>query len=103
MKININSKFIDYIAYFLITISIIFITLFISNNKMILNFFNDAENKSFDYRQSLLVKHKHLKPNNNIVILAIDDASYEYVLDHYGEWPISRKVYTDIINLIKKD
>ena len=103
MKFNINNKFIDYIAYFLITISIIFIILFISNNKMILNFFNDAENKSFDYRQSLLVKHKHLKPNKNIVILAIDDASYEYVLDHYGEWPISRKVYTDIINLIEKD
>ena len=103
MKLNINSKFIDYVAYFLITISIIFITLFVSNNKLILNFFNDAENKSFDYRQSLLVKHKHLKPNKDIVVLAIDDASYEYILEHYGEWPISRKVYADIINLIEKD
>ena len=103
MKININNKVIDYIAYFLITISIIFIVIFASNNKLILNFFNDAENKSFDYRQSLLVKHRHLKPNKDIVILAIDDASYEYILEHYGEWPISRKVYADIINLIEKD
>lgn len=103
MKININNKVIDYIAYFLITISIIFIVIFASNNKLILNFFNDAENKSFDYRQSLLVKHRHLKPNKDIVILAIDDASYEYILEHYGEWPISRKVYADIINFIEKD
>ena len=98
-----NKKIIDYIAYFLITLSTIFIILFLSHNKVIFNFFNDAENKSFDYRQSLLVKHKHLKPDNNIVILAIDDASYEYILDNYGEWPISRKVYADIINLIEKD
>ena len=103
MKLNTNSKLIDYIAYGLIIISIIFITLFLSHNKVILNFFNDAENKSFDYRQSLLVKHKHLIPNNDIVILAIDDASYEYILDNYGEWPISRRVYADIINLIEKD
>ena len=103
MNININNKVIDYIAYFLITVSIIFIVIFASNNKLILNFFNDAENKSFDYRQSLLVKHRHLKPNKDIVILAIDDASYEYILEHYGEWPISRKVYSDIINFIEKD
>ena len=74
----------------------------LKNNKAIVNFFNDAENKSFDYRQSLLVKHKHLKPSNDIVILAIDNASYEYILDNYGEWPISRKVYADIIHLIEK-
>lgn len=103
MKFNFDNKFIDYVAYFLITVSIIFIISFLSHSKVILNFFNDAENKSFDYRQSLLVKHKHLKPNSNIVVLAIDDASYEYVLDRYGEWPISRQIYADIINLIEKD
>jgi len=100
---KLNNKFIDYTAYFLIAISIIFIIAFLTHNKAIVNFFNDAENKSFDYRQSLLVKHKHLKPSNDIVILAIDNASYEYILDNYGEWPISRKVYADIIHLIEKD
>lgn len=103
MKFNIDKKFIDYVAYILIAISTIFIIAFLMHNKIITNFFNDAENKSFDYRQSLLVKHKHLKPNSDIVILAIDNTSYEYVLEHYGEWPISRKVYADIINLIEKD
>ena len=103
MKLNMNNKMIDYIAYFLIILSIIFLTLFISHNRTILSFFSDIENKSFDYRQTLLVKHRHLKPSKDIVILAIDDASYEYVLDKYGEWPISRRIYSDIINLIEKD
>lgn len=103
MKFNFENKFVDYIAYFLITISIIFIILFLSHNKAMITFFEDAENKSFDYRQTLLVKHRHLTPNNDIVILAIDDASYEYILENLGEWPISRKIYADIIDIIEKD
>ncbi|MCR5265309.1 MAG: diguanylate cyclase, partial [Cyanobacteria bacterium RUI128] len=68
-----------------------------------INFFNDSENKSFDYRQSLLVKHRHLKPSKDIVIIAIDDGSYEYILDKYGEWPISRRVYSKIIERVEAD
>lgn len=93
----------NYIAYFLITASILLIIFLLANNKMIANFFNDAENKSFDYRQSLLVKHHHLKPSNDIVIIAIDDGSYEYILDKYGEWPISRSVYSKIVDRIEQD
>jgi len=97
-----SNKYIDYVAYLLITASLIFILLFAYQNKSLLAFFNDAENKSFDYRQTLLVKYRHLKPSSDIVVLAIDDASYEYILDKYGEWPITRKVYADIINYIEK-
>ena len=61
----------NYIAYFLITASILFTVFLLANNKMIVNFFNDSENKSFDYRQSLLVKHRHLKPNKDIMIVAL--------------------------------
>jgi len=93
----------NYAAYFLITASILFAVFLLANNKMIVNFFNDSENKSFDYRQSLLVKHKHLTPSKDIVIVAIDDGSYEYILDKYGEWPISRKVYSQIIDRIESD
>lgn len=75
----------------------------LANNDMIVSFFNDSENKSFDYRQSLLVKHRHLRPSKDIVIVAIDDGSYEYVLEQYGEWPISRSVYADVINRIEQD
>lgn len=93
----------NYIAYFLITASILFTVFLLANNKMIVNFFNDSENKSFDYRQSLLVKHRHLKPNKDIMIVAIDDGSYEYILDKYGEWPISRGIYSKIIDRIEQD
>lgn len=98
-----NIKLLDCLAYFLITASILFIIFMLANNKMIVNFFNDSENKSFDYRQSLLVKHRHLKPNKDIVIIAIDDGSYEYILDNYGEWPISRDIYAKIIDRVEKD
>lgn len=91
------------IAYFLITASILFAMLLLANNSMIASFFKDAENKSFDYRQSLLVKHKHLKPSKDIVIVVVDDGSYEYVLDRYGEWPISRAVYAKIVDRIEQD
>ena len=42
------------------------------------------------------------KHNDNIVIVAIDDASYEYILDKYGEWPLPRNVYANIINYLEK-
>lgn len=98
-----KQKLFDYLAYFLITASILFIVFMLANNKMIINFFNDSENKSFDYRQSLLVKHRHLKPSKDIIIVAIDDGSYEYILDKYGEWPISRDVYAKIIDRLEQD
>ena len=91
----------DYAAYFLITVSILFTLFLLANNRMISDFFNDSENKSFDYRQSLLIRHKHLTPSKDIVIVAIDDGSYEYILDKYGEWPISRSVYSKIIDVIE--
>ncbi|MCD8377681.1 MAG: diguanylate cyclase [Candidatus Gastranaerophilales bacterium] len=98
-----KEQLLNYIAYFLISASILFTTFLLANNKMIVNFFSDSENKSFDYRQSLLVKHRHLKPSQDIVIIAIDDGSYEYILDRYGEWPISRGVYSKIIDRIEQD
>lgn len=93
----------NWVAYFLITTSILLAIFLLANNTMIINFFNDSENKSFDYRQSLLVNHKHLKPSKDIVIIAIDDGSYEYILDKYGEWPISRSVYSKIIDRVEAD
>lgn len=98
-----KTKLLDYLAYFLITASILFIIFMLANNKMIVNFFNDSENKAFDYRQSLLVKNRHLKPSKDIVLVVIDDGSYEYILDHYGEWPISRDVYAKLIDRLEKD
>ena len=59
-----------------------------------------TENKTFDSRQLMLVKNKIKKPNKDIVIVAIDDASYEYLTNKYGEWPLPRTVYADLIRFI---
>ena len=66
------------------------------------NTFLDAvENKTFDLRQNLIVNSDYKKPNKDIVIIAIDDASYEYILDKYGEWPLPRDVYAKIIDYLE--
>lgn len=60
------------------------------------------ENKTFDLRQNMIIKSGYRKPNRDIVIIAIDDASYEYVLDKYGEWPLPRDVYAKLIDYLQK-
>lgn len=65
------------------------------------SFFEVAENRTFDYRQSIKVIRKRPIPNKDIVLLAIDDASVESLWDKYGEWPIPRNVYADVINYIE--
>ena len=67
------------------------------NKISFVSFFKVAENRTFDYRQRLRVIHKHPTPNKDIVVLAIDDASLESLWDKYGEWPLPRNVYGDLI------
>ena len=64
------------------------------------DFLEDVENKSFDLRQNLTTKYR--TPNKDIVILGIDDSTYEYVIENYGEWPMPRYLYADAINYIEK-
>ena len=66
------------------------------------DFITNTENKTFDSRQVLLVNNKIKKPNKDIVIVTIDDASYEYLTNKYGEWPLPRTVYADLINFLEK-
>ncbi len=79
----------------------------LQNNNSLKNvfksFFEVAENRSFDYRQAIKVIHKRPFPNKDIVLLAIDDASVESLWDKYGEWPIPRNVYADVINYIEAE
>jgi len=58
------------------------------------------ENKSFDIRQKTISAAK--KVNDDIVILTVDNASYEYLANKYGEWPMPRRVYADIAQFIEK-
>ena len=93
-----------YILLVLATLLIGFVLL--QNNSTLKNvfksFFEVAENRTFDYRQRIKINHYTQFPNSDIVFLAIDEGSLEYLWDKYGEWPIPRKVYADVINYIEK-
>lgn len=66
------------------------------------NFVDTIENRTFDLRQSILINEGSKKASKDIVIVAIDDATYEYILDNYGEWPLPRDTYSKIINYLEK-
>ncbi len=59
------------------------------------------ENRTFDLRQNIIVNSKTKIPNKNIAIIAIDEATYEYILDHYGEWPLPRDVYVKVLDYLQ--
>ena len=63
------------------------------------NIITSIENSSFDLRQKIISKHKTV--NKDIVLVSIDDPSYEYLVETYGEWPIPRKVHAEIIDYIE--
>lgn len=93
----INSKIII-IYTFLIAIALFILSVFIANSKSD-NFFNTMELKSFDLRQSIIADKK--KVSNDIVILTVDDESYEYLINKYGEWPIPRHIYAQILDYVE--
>lgn len=65
-------------------------------------FIDTVENRTFDLRQSILINQGVKKPSEDIVIVAIDDATYEYILDNYGEWPLPRDIYAKIVNYLEQ-
>ena len=79
-----------------------FVSFLILRSANLSAFVDSVENRSFDLRQSILINEGAKHVNNDIVIVAIDDASYEYILDNYGEWPLPRDVYANIINYLEK-
>lgn len=86
-------------------IGFIFFVIFaflILRNANLNNFIDAIENRTFDLRQSLLINEGAKKASKDIVIVAIDDATYEYILDYYGEWPLPRDTYAKIINYLEK-
>ena len=87
----------------LYTLGLVLLVLFsflIIKNANLSALVDSIENRTFDLRQSILVGSK--KPSDDIVIVAIDDATYEYILDNFGEWPLTRDNYAKIINYLEK-
>ena len=84
-------------------ISVFAVILFFSmKNGSFAAFINSMENRTFDIRQSLIVNSGIRQHNKDIVIVAIDDASYEYILDNYGEWPLRRDMYAKMVDYIEE-
>ena len=107
MKNLMKTKWFIYGTYLLLVMAALLIgfVLLQNNNTLknvIVSFFEVAENRTFDYRQSLQVIHKRPLPNKDIVVLAVDDASLETLWDKYGEWPMPRNIYADMINYLEK-
>lgn len=98
-----NNKIVKtYLSYVFLFFSIMLIIVLFVRNAKINDFLTSMENKTFDLRQSLLASSKFKKTNKDIVVVTIDDASYEYLLGKYGEWPIPRDVYAKFVNYIEK-
>ncbi len=86
-----------------LSISVIFVLLiFVFTKVSFLYEFSSAfEGKTFDLRQKITSKHK-IPKDNPIKILALDTKSYEFINDTYGEWPVKREYWADLINEIEK-
>ena len=78
-----------------------FLIIFGLKNGNYRTFISSMENSSFDIRQNYISSLGLRNHNENIVIVAIDDASYEYILEKYGEWPIDRSIYAKLTDYIE--
>ena len=91
-------KKILYIIWFLI---FVFALCFLVKDGSFHNFIQSIENRTFDIRQSFIINSGYRVNNKDLVILAIDDASYEYIIDNYGEWPLRRDIYAKLVDYIE--
>ena len=91
-------KKLSYFIWLVIFCTVAFVTLKIAN---ISDFIDVIESRTFDLRQNVLINNHAKAHNDNIVIVAIDDASYEYILDNYGEWPLTRDVYAKLVDYLE--
>ena len=89
------------ILYILWVLVLGFLIIFGLKNGNYKTFISSMENRSFDIRQDYISSLGLRKHNENIVIVAIDDASYEYILDKYGEWPVNRAIYAKLVDYIE--
>ncbi len=93
-------KYLLYVLYALIVALLFGFLIWLGHFKAFQEFTSKVEQSSFDLRQNIISKYK--KANTDIVILAVDDATYEYIMDKYGSWPISRQVWSEVINSVEK-
>lgn len=86
-----------YAVYIIFTVVVVFCLL---KQPLIREFFSTMENKTFDVRQNIIAQYKSV--NKDIVIVSVDEQSYEYLVEKYGEWPIPRTIYADLVTYLEK-
>ncbi len=89
------------LLYILFSIALTLLVFYGFTHSGLSTFIDGMENKTFDLRQSFIAKDK--TASKDIVIITIDDASYEYALDNIGEWPLPRGLYADVVEFVQKD
>ena len=95
---NKKERFI-YVLWIAITIFVFGLIAFLGHFSAVQKFFNRIEATTFDIRQNIVSKYK--THNDDIVIIEIDDASYEYIMDKHT-WPLSRGVWADVTKSIEE-
>ena len=89
------------ILYFIWITAISFIIAYGVKSGSFASFMESIEYRTFDIKQRVLARSGMRKPNSDIVIIAIDDGSYEYILDKYGEWPLRRDIYAKMVDYLE--
>lgn len=98
-----NNKLVQAIlGYGIMFLVLVICVFFFLKNAKLNDFLTSMENRTFDLRQSILVNSKYKKVSDDIVIITIDDSSFEYLLGKYGEWPIPRDIYANLIYYLEK-
>ena len=95
-----TKKKVLYIVYTLIVVLVMALLSWLGHFEAIRDFLTRVESASFDNRQKVVAKYK--KPNKDIKVIALDDESYEYIMDRYGSWPVSRGLWADVLNGVEK-
>ena len=98
-KLIINNKLtknIFYLVIAILSVAALFAFIAKTNTK---DFIQEIETKTFDIRQNIIASNK--KASQDIVIIAIDDQSLEYLLEKQGEWPFPRKFYADVVDYLE--
>ncbi len=90
-----NKKLLTKLAYILASLLIFGVFLYLIQIPSFRNFLTKIENTTFDLRQNIVSKHK--KTSDKIVIIDINDASYEYIAEKFGSWPAPRTFWADLI------
>lgn len=97
---NKKKKILDIFVYSLMFILVFGFLLYAGRFNAFGKFVGGMEFKTFDIRQNLILPHK--KNNKDIVIIAVDDPSYEYITENFGTWPVPRSFWAKLINGLEK-